>query len=68
MNQDPAPQLPIIIIPPIMPPKGEVWKFAKRSQDKMPPNMMITPEARDNANPVGDPLLLSLVADVMCKI
>jgi hypothetical protein len=50
-----------------MPPKGEAWKFAKISQGRIPPNMVISPEARDNANPAGD-LLLSLVVDVVCKI
>jgi len=66
MNQGPAPELPIII-PPIMPLMGEAWKFARKSQGKMPPNTMITPEARDNANAVGN-VLLSLVADAMRKL
>ena len=67
MNQGPAPPLPHVI-PPIIPPTiGEAWKFAKKSQGRMPPSMIITPEASDSANAVGD-TLLSVVVDSMCKI
>ncbi|MGC1133266.1 MAG: hypothetical protein WA941_10615, partial [Nitrososphaeraceae archaeon] len=38
------------------------------SQGRMPPNMMITPEARDSANVPDYDLLSVLSVDAMCKM
>jgi hypothetical protein len=62
------PQLPVIIVPPMIPPIGAAWKFAKKSQGRSPPNMMITPEARDSANAPDDVLLSVLFVDAICDI